>query len=465
MRTRAGRPNPLGASWTGAGTQFALYSAAATRVELCLFDSPQASEPSRARRSARAHPERLARAAAGASAPGSSTAIASTVPTRPEHGQRFNPHKLLVDPYARAIAGDVRWSDALRGRSRRRSRARTRARPARQRRRACRSRSSSIRASIGGRTVRRARRGVARSSTSAHVKGMTARHPGIPPALRGTFLGLASEPVIEHLLALGVTAVELLPVHHRVSEERARAARSRQLLGLQHARLLRPGRALRDGRPRRAGARVQGDGEGAASRGNRGAARRRLQPHRRGRPRRGRRSRFAGSTTPPTTSLRPDRPSEYLDFTGCGNALNLPHPRVLQLVLDSLRYWVSEMHVDGFRFDLAPALARGFEADDGIGRFFALVQQDPVLARSEADRRAVGPGREWLPARRLPRRLGRVERQVPRLRAPLLARRRRPHRASWRRGSRAATTSSAGEARSASVNFVTATTASRCATS
>ena len=123
--------------------------------------------------------------------------------------------------------------------------------------------------------------------------------------------------------------------------------------------------------------------------------------------------------------LDPANHRRYIDFTGCGNTFNVAHPRALQLVLDSLRYWVSEMHVDGFRFDLATALARDPVDFDGQARFFAMVQQDPVLARREADRRALGPRDRRLSARRLSAGLGGVERALSRLRAPLLARRRR----------------------------------------
>jgi glycogen operon protein len=211
------------------------------------------------------------------------------------------------------------------------------------------------------------------------VKGMTARHPALAPALRGTYLGLGSEPVIEHLLALGVTAVELLPVHHCVSEERLARLGLTNYWGYNTLGFFAPdarfatgdrGEQVREFKTmvkllHRAGIEVlldvvynhtaEGDRTGPVLswRGIDNAAYYRLDPAQR---------------------------SEYLDFSGCGNALNLLHPRTHQLVLDSLRYWAGQMHVDGFRFDLAPALARGFEEGDRLERFFALIQQDPALA-------------------------------------------------------------------------------------
>ncbi len=425
MRMRAGRPHPLGATWTGAGTQFALYSAAATRVELCLFDFARASEPT-ARVDLRAHTQNVWHALLPDVRPGQLYGYRVHGPYAPERGQRCNPHKLLVDPYTRAIAGDVAWSDALRGG--RDGEAGPDREPDPRDSAGCMPKSLVVDPGFDWGTDLPPRTPWSRTLVyECSVKGMTARHPGIPPALRGTFLGLASEPVIEHLLALGVTALELLPVQHRISEEALARRGLGNYWGYNTLGFFAPdarfatgdrGEQVREFKAmvkalHRAGIEVlldvvynhtaEGDHTGPTLA-------------------------FRGIDNAAYYRLKPERPSEYLDFSGCGNAFNLPHPRALQLVMDSLRYWVSEMHVDGFRFDLAPALARGFEANDGIGALLRARPAGPGARRSEARRRAVGPGRERLPARRPSRRLGRVERQIPRFRAPLLARGLRPHR-------------------------------------
>ncbi len=215
-----------------------------------------------------------------------------------------------------------------------------------------------------------------------HVKGFTAQHPSIPETLRGTYLGLATEPAIHHLVSLGVTAVELMPVHHHTDEWHLVQRGLTQLLGLQHAVVLRARRALRGvcvaarERPR-----VQDDGPRAARRRPRSDPRRRLQPHR------GRQSSRTDAVAARDRQrvryyrLQPHARRYYEDFTGCGNTLNMRSPRVLQLIMDSLRYWVTEMHVDGFRFDLASALARELHAVDKLGAFFDIIHQDPILSQ------------------------------------------------------------------------------------
>jgi glycogen operon protein len=358
MRMLEGRPHPLGATWTGEGTQFALFSEVATRVELCLFDSPTAAEP-RARLDLRERTNSVWHALLPDVRPGQIYAYRVHGPFAPERGERCDPSKLLVDPYARAIAGDVSWSD---GRA---------------------PRALVVDPAFDWEDDRRPHTPWSHTLVyECSVKGMTARHPGLPPALRGTYLGLASEPVIEHLLALGVTAVELLPVHHRVTEERLARLGLTNYWGYNTLGFFAPDARFATGDRgeqvhefkamvkalHRAGIEVlldvvynhtcEGDHTGPTLS-------------------------FRGIDNAAYYRLDPASPAEYLDFSGCGNALNLLHPRAFQLVLDSLRYWAGEMHVDGFRFDLAPALARGFEKGDRLERFFALLQQDPSLAESK----------------------------------------------------------------------------------
>jgi glycogen operon protein len=348
VRVLPGSPHPLGATATDQGTQFALFSDAATRVELCLFDSPDASAPA-ASVDLRERTHGVWHALISDVRPGQLYGYRVHGPFDPERGLRCDPTKILVDPYAKAIAGrapkalvprlDFDWQ--------------------------------------GDRPPR-----TPWSHTlvyECHVKGMTMRHPAVAPTLRGTYLGLASAAVIEHLRALGVSAVELLPVHHRISEERLLARGLVNYWGYNTLGFFAPDARFATGergeQVREFKAMVKALHEAGIE-----VLLDVVYNHT-----------AEGDHTGPTLSwrgidnaayyhLKPERPSEYLDFSGCGNTLNLPHPRTLQLVMDSLRYWVSEMHVDGFRFDLAPALARGFDEGGRLDRFFAIVRQDPLLA-------------------------------------------------------------------------------------
>jgi glycogen operon protein len=259
------------------------------------------------------------------------------------------------------------------------------------------------------------------------VKGLTARHPEVPARLRGTYLGLATDPVIQHLLNLGVTSVELLPVHHAIVDRYLFARGLTNYWGYNTLAFFAPDvryATAGDGaqvaefktmvkRLHRAGLEVLLDvvynhtGEGDQ---------------------RGPTLSLRGIDNAVYYRLDPADPRYYVDVTGCGNTLNLPHPRTTQLVLDSLRYWVEEMHVDGFRFDLAPALGRGTAIDARSDAFFEIVRQDPVLARVKliAEPWDLGPHGDW--GGGLSGRLVRVERPLPRRRPPLLARRLGPRR-------------------------------------
>jgi len=377
MRVMPGQPYPLGATWDGKGVNFAVFSEHATAVELCVFDRAEDDiESSRIRLPAQTN--HVWHGYLQDLGPGQFYGYRAYGPYAPEEGHRFNPNKLLIDPYTKALSGGLTWNDAVYGYSyndpredlsfdERDSAAHV-------------PKSIVIDPSFAweddrppcvpwGDTV----------IYECHVKGLTARHPAVPQQLRGTFLGLASEPIIEHLTGLGVTAVELLPVHHGIDE---RALIEQGLInywGYNPIAYFAPdaryatvslGRQVHEFKSmvktlHRAGIEVILDvvynhtGEG----GHLG----------------------------PTLSLRGiDNASYYRirsgdrryydDFAGCGNSLNTPHPRTLQLVMDSLRYWVQEMHVDGFRFDLATALARGEQGVEHDGSFFSTVLQDPVLA-------------------------------------------------------------------------------------
>ena len=240
-----------------------------------------------------------------------------------------------------------------------------------------------------------------------HVKGFTARHPGVPAQLRGTYAGLAHPAAVEHLLGLGVTTVDLLPVHHFVSEPHL----------------------LRKGLTNHWGYNTLGffaPHAGYSSSGSRGqqvsefkAMVRALHAaglevvldvvfnHTADGDETGPTLLFRGIDNAAYYRLRAQDRSRYADVTGCGSTVDVREPHVLQLVLDALRYWVTEMHVDGFRFDLASALARTDRGVDRLSSFFTAVQQDPVVCRGQAGGRAVGPRRGRLPGGRVPRRRGR----------------------------------------------------------
>ena len=391
MRVWPGKHYPLGAVWDGQGTNFALFSENATGVDLCLFDRPDDGEPS-TRISMHHRTHFVWHAYLPDLRPGQLYGYQVHGPYAPEQGHRFNPAKLLVDPYAKAITGPVVWNDALFGHALVDGREAANAnlwdsapfmpkcvivdesfpwgddRPPRTR---------------WSRTV----------IYECHVKGLTAQHPDVPEELRGTYLGLASEAVIDHLKSLSVTAVELLPVHHAVTEQRLAARGLTNYWGYNtlgffaaDSRFATGGRGEQVHEFKtmvkalhRAGIEVILDV---------------VYNHT-----------AEGGHAGPTLSLRgidnrsyyrlnPENPRLYVDYTGCGNSLNMRHPHTLQLIMDSLRYWVQEMHVDGFRFDLAPALARELHAVDRLGRFFAMVQQDPVLAEVKliAEPWDLGPG-------------------------------------------------------------------------
>ncbi len=384
MRVWPGAPHPLGARPAGEGVNFSLFSANATRVELCLFDPV---EP--AREIARvALPERTHDVWHGYlpdARPGCLYGYRVHGPWEPAAGHRFDPARLLLDPYARAVTGEVRL-DASHFEPR--GDARSDADSA-----GSTPRCIVAESDLAWEDDRPPRVPWSRTLIyECHVRGMTARHPQVPAEQRGRFLGLASDAVIEHLRSLGVTALELLPVALS-QREHVGNARPKNYWGYDTLLYFAPDpRFASAAGPRpllefkqmvralhRAGIEVILDvvynhtgeagerGPTLCYRGIDNASYYRLLPHDRRR---------------------------YADFSGCGNALDLRHPRVLQLVVDSLRYWVSEMHVDGFRLDLAPALARDGDAFDPNARLFALVAQDPVLAGVKwiAEPWDLGPG-------------------------------------------------------------------------
>jgi isoamylase len=377
VRVWPGVPHPLGATWDGEGVNFALFSEGARGVQLCLFDDATAAEPTATINMAE-RTDNVWHVYLPDVRPGALYGYRVDGPYEPASGHRFNARKLLIDPYAKAVSGPIRWSDELFGYTIGDPEA---------------DLSFDARDSAGAmpkclvvdpaftwdddrspntpwnQTV----------IYETHVRGMTHRHPGVPEHLRGTYLGLASDPIIDHLLELGVTAVELMPVHHFIDDRHLVDQGLTNYWGYNSVAFLAPhvgyatgglGQQVSEFKSmvrtlHRAGLEVILDvvynhtGE--------------------------------GNQLGPTLSLRgidnsvyyrlmPDQPQYHLDYTGTGNSLNILHPRAMGLVTDSLRYWVTDMHVDGFRFDLAPVLVRGYEAGQPSA-FFEIIQQDPVLSK------------------------------------------------------------------------------------
>jgi isoamylase len=390
MRIWPGQPYPLGATWDGAGVNVAIFSENATAVELCLFDGPQ-DGIERHKLWMRERTDQVWHCYLPDVRPGQFYGFRVHGPYDPNAGHRFNPAKLLIDPYAKAITGSIQWSDALF---------------------AYRMGEKEDLEPTTDNDASRVPKSVVVDSAftwqndkpiqvpwnrtiiyECHVKGMTIRHPDIPENLRGTYLGLCSEPMLEYFNRLGVTAIELLPVHQFIVDRHLAergltnywgynsigyfapdvryAARG---LGNQVYEFKTMVKALHD-----AGLEIILDvvynhtGEG----NHLGAT-----------------LAFKGIDNRAYYRLDPANPRFYTDFTGTGNSLNMQHPRTIQLIMDSLRYWVSEMHVDGFRFDLAPVLARELYEMDRLSAFFDIIHQDPTLSTVKliAEPWDVGPG-------------------------------------------------------------------------
>jgi len=369
-----GRPYPLGATWDGEGVNFALYSEHAEKVELCLFESRGNRET--ARIPIDWQTDLVWHCYLPDARPGLLYGYRVYGPYEPKKGKRFNHHKLLLDPYAKAISGRVKWSNADFG--------------------------YRVGHKLEDLSFDRSNNapGIPKCMVidpaftwgddqpprtpwhetiiyELHVKGFTQLHPEVPPPLRGTYAGLATEPVIRHLKNLGVTAVELLPVHTFVDERQVMERGLKNYWGYNSIGFFAPDmRYSHTTRTREFKTMVKT----FHSNGievildvvyNHTAEGNHLGPT----------LSFRGIDNESYYRLSPDDPRYYMDFTGCGNTLNMQHPRVLQLIMDSLRYWVLEMHVDGFRFDLASALARELHEVNRLSAFFDIIHQDPVLSQ------------------------------------------------------------------------------------
>ncbi len=375
MQILPGSPFPLGATWDSEGVNFALFSENATAVELCLFDAEDRETriPVSQRTSFVWHVY-----VAGVSA-GQRYGYRVHGPYEPEKGLRFNPNVVLLDPYARAVDGVERWEAGCFA-----------------------YRVGGPQGDLAMETADQlgAPRGVVVDTSydwegdaplrtpwhrtviyEAHVKGLTMLHPDVPPALRGTYSAIAHPSVIHHMRDLGVTAIELMPVHAFVDDKLLKDRGLRNYWGYSTIGYFAP-----DVRYRSAGAiasevREFKDMVKALHRAgievildvvyNHTAEGNHLGPT----------MSLKGIDNPTYYRLVPDQPRYYFDYTGTGNTLDVRHPQALALVMDSLRYWASEMHVDGFRFDLASALARQLHEVDQLASFFTLIHQSPVLSQ------------------------------------------------------------------------------------
>ncbi|HKV54307.1 MAG TPA: glycogen debranching protein GlgX [Candidatus Binataceae bacterium] len=368
-----GHPLPLGATWDGEGVNFSIFSEHAEKVELCLFDSRGRYETERIALTSQT--DQIWHCYLPEARPGLLYGYRVSGPYDPRRGMRFNSQKLLLDPYAKQIVGQLRSHDSLFG-----------YRPGSPRADLTIDRRDSASAMPRCRVIDTAFSwGDDRPPRTSwhdtiiyevHVKGFTHLHPEVPPALRGTYAGLATAPVIEHLKRLGVTAIELMPVH--AFDDRTLTDKGlRNYWGYNSLGFLAP-----DMRYSASG--TVGEFRSMVKRlhsagievildvvYNHTAEGNHLGPT----------LSFRGIDNASYYRLAPDDFRYYMDFTGCGNTLNMTHPRVLQLIMDSLRYWATEMHVDGFRFDLASALARELYDVNRLSAFFEVVNQDPVLSR------------------------------------------------------------------------------------
>ncbi len=368
-----GRSLPRGAYWDGEGVNFAVFSEHAEAVELCVFDRTGRRELQRIPLVERT--DEIFHCYLPEARPGLLYGYRMHGPYRPEQGLRFNPHKLLLDPYARSIAGSLRWSDALFGYS-----------VGNKRGDLSFDRRDSASAMPKSKVIEPAFTwGDDRPPAipwhdmviyELHVRGFTMQHPDVPPALRGTYAGLATAPVVDYLKRLGVTTVELMPVHYFIDDRRLVQEGLRNYWGYNTIGYFAPeARYSASGKVNEFKTMVKT----LHSAGlevildvvyNHTAEGNELGPT----------LCFRGMDNGAYYRLQSGNPRFYMDYTGCGNTLNMQHPRVLQLIMDSLRYWVTDMHVDGFRFDLAPALARELHEVDRLGAFFDILRQDPVLS-------------------------------------------------------------------------------------
>ncbi|HEV2891031.1 MAG TPA: glycogen debranching protein GlgX [Frankiaceae bacterium] len=373
MQVWPGYAYPLGATFDGGGTNFALFSEVAEKVELCLFDD-EGAETRVELREVDAFVWHCYLPNVG---PGQRYGFRVHGPYAPEHGHRCNPNKLLLDPYAKAVDGDIDWDESLFPYRFDDKDARNDADSAPHM-----MKSVVVSPFYDWQNDRPPRTPYSDSVIyETHVRGFTMRHPGIPEELRGTYAGLAHPAAVEHLTQLGVTAVELLPCHQFVQDHYLTQKGLRNYWGYNTIGFLAPHHAYSSSGTR--GQQVQEFKRMVQSMHEAGieVILDVVYNHTAEGNHDGPTLSFRGIDNAAYYRLVEDDPRYYMDYTGTGNSLRVRHPHVLQLIMDSLRYWVTDMHVDGFRFDLAATLAREFYDVDRLSAFFDLVQQDPIVSQ------------------------------------------------------------------------------------
>jgi isoamylase len=376
-RQWVGSPHPLGATYDGSGTNFSLFSSVAEGVELCLLgDSSPQGRRDETRIDVSEVDGHIWHVYLPEVRPGQHYGWRVHGPWDPARGLWCNATKLLIDPYARAIDGEVDWSPACFGYDQ----------------------SDHDKPNFDDSAPHVPLAVVSDPffdwgndrppSTpmhktviyEAHVRGLTMRHPGVPDELRGTYSGIAHPTVIDHLTRLGVTAIELMPVHQFIHDHRLREMGLRNYWGYNSVGFLAPHNGYSSRGPLSAAQEFKGMVKALHKAGievildvvyNHTAEGNHLGPT----------LSMRGIDNPAYYRLNDGDEGHYLDFTGTGNSMNMRHPHVLQLIMDSLRYWRLDMHVDGFRFDLASALARELYEVDRLSAFFDVVQQDPVISQ------------------------------------------------------------------------------------
>ena len=372
MRLWPGTPYPLGATWDGAGTNFALFSEVAEGVELCLVNDDGEHRVELTEVDGFVWHGYLPDVG-----PGQRYGDRVHGPYEPAKGHRCNPAKLLLDPYGKAVDGRVRWHEALFG---------YRFSDPERINKTDSARYMPTNVVINpffdwgdDRPPRTPYHGTV--IYEAHVRGLTLRHPDVPDEERGTYAGLAHPAVIEHLTRLGVTAVELMPVHQFVPEHELTERGLTNYWGYNTIAFLAPHNGYSSattpgGQVGEIKAMVKALHEAGIE-----VILDVVYNHTAEGDHRGPTLSFRGIDNAAYYRLSDEDKRYYVDYTGCGNSLNVRYPHALQLIMDSLRYWVLEAHVDGFRFDLASALARELHDVDRLSAFFDLVQQDPVVSQ------------------------------------------------------------------------------------
>ncbi|HUZ34773.1 MAG TPA: glycogen debranching protein GlgX [Streptosporangiaceae bacterium] len=377
MRLWPGTPYPLGATWDGAGTNFALFSEVADRVELCLMDDGEGGHRAETRIDLTEVDGFVWHGYLPDVGPGQRYGYRVHGPYDPAQGHRCNPAKLLLDPYAKAVHGQVHWHESLFG-----YRFSDPGQPNLADSGPFMPTNVVINPFFDWGDDRPPRTPYHETVIyEAHVRGLTRRHPDVPAGQRGTYAGLAHPAVIEHLTRLGVTAVELMPVHQFVPERELTERELTNYWGYNTIAFLAPHNGY-------ASASAPGGQVGEFKAMVRALHQAGIEVildvvynHTAEGDHRGPTLSFRGIDNAAYYRLNEDDKRYYVDYTGCGNSFNVRHPHALQLIMDSLRYWVLDAHVDGFRFDLASALARELHDVDRLSAFFDLVQQDPVVSQ------------------------------------------------------------------------------------